>query len=133
MDISLFYELETSDTSDEGIKRVYRECIEQVKLADELGYRAVWFTEHHFLPSFSYSSAPEVFLGALARETKDQLSLERVGVLELVHKKMIKTALEIRAGLRALPNQPGRVKKNPREIENPLLARAGSERIGVYR
>ena len=71
MDLSLIYELETADTSDEGVRRVYRECIEQVKLADELGYRTVWFTEHHFLPSFSYSPAPEVFLAALARETKN--------------------------------------------------------------
>ena len=71
MDLSLIYELETGDTSPAGIKRVYKECIEQVKLADELGYRAVWFTEHHFLPSFSYSSAPEVFLAALARETRN--------------------------------------------------------------
>jgi len=53
LDISLIYEIETADTSDAGVKRAYRECIEQVKLADELGYRTVWFTEHHFLPGFS--------------------------------------------------------------------------------
>lgn len=69
MDISLIYELETNDTSDEGVKRVYAECLEQVQLADQLGYRAVWFTEHHFLPGFSYSSAPEVFLSYLAANT----------------------------------------------------------------
>ncbi len=71
MDLSLIYELETADTSAEGQQRVYKECIEQIKLADELGYRGVWFTEHHFLPAFSYSPAPEVFLAALARETKN--------------------------------------------------------------
>ncbi|MCH8190531.1 MAG: LLM class flavin-dependent oxidoreductase [Chloroflexi bacterium] len=71
MDLSMIYELETSDGSDEGVRRVYRECIEQVKLADELGYRTVWFTEHHFLPKFSFSPAPEIFLAALARETKN--------------------------------------------------------------
>lgn len=70
MDISLIYELETNDTSEDGVRRVYQECLEQVKLADELGYRTVWFTEHHFLPGFSYSSAPEVFLSYLAANTK---------------------------------------------------------------
>jgi alkanesulfonate monooxygenase SsuD/methylene tetrahydromethanopterin reductase-like flavin-dependent oxidoreductase (luciferase family) len=69
MDISLIYELETDDTSEAGVRRVYDECLEQVKLADELGYRAVWFTEHHFLPGFSYSSAPEVWLSYLAANT----------------------------------------------------------------
>ncbi len=34
MDIGLIYELETADDSDEGVKRCFRECIEQVKLAD---------------------------------------------------------------------------------------------------
>lgn len=71
MDISLIYELETDDLSEEGVRRCYQECLEQVKLADELGYRTVWFTEHHFLPGFSYSSAPEVFLAYLAAHTKN--------------------------------------------------------------
>jgi alkanesulfonate monooxygenase SsuD/methylene tetrahydromethanopterin reductase-like flavin-dependent oxidoreductase (luciferase family) len=70
MDISLIYELETADPSDSGVKRVYDQCIEQVQLADQLGYRAVWFTEHHFLPRFSYSPAPEIFLANLAAKTR---------------------------------------------------------------
>lgn len=70
MDISLIYELETADKSEEGVRRTYEQCLEQVLLADELGYRAVWFTEHHFLEGFSYSPAPEVFLGYLAAKTK---------------------------------------------------------------
>jgi alkanesulfonate monooxygenase SsuD/methylene tetrahydromethanopterin reductase-like flavin-dependent oxidoreductase (luciferase family) len=70
MDLSLIYELETNDTSEAGVKRVFQECLEQVKLADSLGYRTVWFTEHHFLERFSYSSAPEVWLAYLAANTK---------------------------------------------------------------
>jgi alkanesulfonate monooxygenase SsuD/methylene tetrahydromethanopterin reductase-like flavin-dependent oxidoreductase (luciferase family) len=69
MDISLIYELETSDPSEAGVKRAYDQCIEQVRLADELGYRTVWFTEHHFLSRFSYSPAPEIFLANLAAQT----------------------------------------------------------------
>lgn len=71
MDLSLIYELETADTSEAGVKRVFQECLEQVQLADSLGYNSVWFTEHHFLERFSYSSAPEVFLPFLAANTKN--------------------------------------------------------------
>lgn len=69
MELSVFYELETSDPSPESVRRIYKECIEQVQLADSLGYRAVWFTEHHFLERFSYSSAPEEVLAFLAAKT----------------------------------------------------------------
>jgi alkanesulfonate monooxygenase SsuD/methylene tetrahydromethanopterin reductase-like flavin-dependent oxidoreductase (luciferase family) len=69
VDVSLVYEIETNDNSPEGIRRRYSETIEEVKLADKLGFRAVWFTEHHFLDRFSYSTAPEVLLGYLASQT----------------------------------------------------------------
>jgi alkanesulfonate monooxygenase SsuD/methylene tetrahydromethanopterin reductase-like flavin-dependent oxidoreductase (luciferase family) len=70
MDLSLVYELQTNDNSREGVRRCYTETVEQVKLADELGFRTVWVTEHHFLDRFSFSSAPEIFLGHLAAHTK---------------------------------------------------------------
>jgi alkanesulfonate monooxygenase SsuD/methylene tetrahydromethanopterin reductase-like flavin-dependent oxidoreductase (luciferase family) len=71
MDLSLFFEIETSDLSEAGVKRTFEQCIEQTMLADQLGYRAVWFTEHHFLPGFSYSSSPELVLAHLAARTKN--------------------------------------------------------------
>jgi alkanesulfonate monooxygenase SsuD/methylene tetrahydromethanopterin reductase-like flavin-dependent oxidoreductase (luciferase family) len=71
MDLSLMYELETNDNSEEGIRRCYAECLEEVKLADTLGFKTVWFTEHHFLDRFSYSSAPDVWLSYLAANTKN--------------------------------------------------------------
>jgi alkanesulfonate monooxygenase SsuD/methylene tetrahydromethanopterin reductase-like flavin-dependent oxidoreductase (luciferase family) len=71
MDISLIYELETNDTSEAGVRRVFEETVEQVQLADRLGYRAVWFTEHHFLERFSYSSSPQTFLPYLAAKTQN--------------------------------------------------------------
>ena len=30
--------------------QLYREMLEQVEVAEELGYDSVWLTEHHFLP-----------------------------------------------------------------------------------
>ena len=71
MDLSIIYELETNDNTPAGIRRVYDETTEQIKLADTLGFRTVWFTEHHFLDRFSYSSAPESYLAYLAGQTKN--------------------------------------------------------------
>ena len=71
MDLSIIYELETNDNSEEGIRGRYAECLEEVKLADTLGFKTVWFTEHHFLDRFSYSSAPDVWLSYLAANTKN--------------------------------------------------------------
>jgi alkanesulfonate monooxygenase SsuD/methylene tetrahydromethanopterin reductase-like flavin-dependent oxidoreductase (luciferase family) len=51
--------------------RVLRQAIEQVVLADELGFDQVWEVEHHFLEEYSHSSAPEVFLSYCAAVTKN--------------------------------------------------------------
>jgi Luciferase-like monooxygenase len=71
MDLSLFFEIETADSSEAGVKRYYDECIEQVMLADELGYLTAWFVEHHFTPFLSYCTAPEMVLAHLAGRTRN--------------------------------------------------------------
>jgi len=47
------------------------EALDQVQLADELGYDFAWEVEHHFLEEYSHSSAPEVFLAAASQRTKN--------------------------------------------------------------
>lgn len=42
--------------------------LELARLADRLGYTRYWFAEHHNLPGVA-SAAPEVLIGAVARET----------------------------------------------------------------
>ena len=49
---------------------VYKDNIEQIKLADELGFEAVWCVEHHFRENRSHMPANEVVLGALSQVTK---------------------------------------------------------------
>ena len=72
MKLSLFYELTTEDPDVPGAERQrFEEAIEQCKLADEVGFTGVWAVEHHFLPGYSSMSCPELFLAAVARETKD--------------------------------------------------------------
>jgi alkanesulfonate monooxygenase SsuD/methylene tetrahydromethanopterin reductase-like flavin-dependent oxidoreductase (luciferase family) len=71
MELSLFFEIETADMSEAGVRRCFDECIEQVVAADRLGYRAAWFVEHHFLPFISYSTSPELMLAHLAARTSN--------------------------------------------------------------
>ena len=51
-------------------QRAYREAIEQIKLADKLGFHTVWAVEHHFREGRSHCPAPEVLLGALTQATE---------------------------------------------------------------
>ncbi len=47
-----------------------KRSLEQIELADRLGYDYAWEVEHHFLDEYSHSSAPEVFLGAASQRTR---------------------------------------------------------------
>src|ERR1700749_3414862 len=49
----------------------YFDAIEQVKLADRLGYGTAWFVEHHFREGRSHCPAPEVVIGALSQATEN--------------------------------------------------------------
>ena len=68
MRFSLAYEMQRPTLDDHA---VIEETIEQCILADEMGFDAVWFVEHHFLTTFSGSPCPEVIFGALSRLTKN--------------------------------------------------------------
>jgi alkanesulfonate monooxygenase SsuD/methylene tetrahydromethanopterin reductase-like flavin-dependent oxidoreductase (luciferase family) len=46
-----------------------KNALDQVELADALGFDFVWAVEHHFLEEYSHSSAPEVFLAAASQRT----------------------------------------------------------------
>ncbi len=71
MKFAIFFELSVprpwSDTSE---WQVYQNALQQIRLADELGFDQVWAVEHHFLEEYSHCSAPELFLTACAMQTK---------------------------------------------------------------
>ncbi|MCW3002829.1 MAG: limB 2, partial [Conexibacter sp.] len=72
MRFSIFYEHQLPQPWDaDSEHRLLKDAIEQVQLADRLGYHAVWAAEHHFLEEYSHSSASDVFLAACAQITKD--------------------------------------------------------------
>ena len=68
MKFGLAYEMQRPQLDDHA---VIEETIEQICLADEMGFDYVWFVEHHFLTTFSMSPCPEVIFGALSRLTKN--------------------------------------------------------------
>ncbi len=71
MRFGIFYELSVPRPFAVGVeRRVYENALEQVRLADELGFDTVWAVEHHFLEEYSHCSAPELFLTACAMQTK---------------------------------------------------------------
>jgi len=49
--------------------RLLQNSLDEIELADRLGYDYAWEVEHHFLEEYSHSSAPEVFLGAASQRT----------------------------------------------------------------
>jgi alkanesulfonate monooxygenase SsuD/methylene tetrahydromethanopterin reductase-like flavin-dependent oxidoreductase (luciferase family)/putative sterol carrier protein len=72
MRFSLLYEHQLPRPwEDGGEHRRLKEALEQIELADRLGYDTVWAAEHHFLEEFAHSSAPGVFLAAASQRTKD--------------------------------------------------------------
>ena len=51
-------------------RTAYRDNIEQIVLADKLGFEAVWLVEHHFRENRSHMPSNEVVLGALSQITE---------------------------------------------------------------
>jgi alkanesulfonate monooxygenase SsuD/methylene tetrahydromethanopterin reductase-like flavin-dependent oxidoreductase (luciferase family) len=57
--------------SDDAEQNLFRDVLEQVELADRLGFHCVWQVEHHFLEEYAHSSAPEVLLAAYSQRTRN--------------------------------------------------------------
>ncbi len=70
MKFGIFYEHQLPRPwGEDDEHRLLKDALEQVALADRLGFDHVWEVEHHFLEEYSHSSAPEVFLGACSQRT----------------------------------------------------------------
>ncbi len=68
MEFGLFMELSVPRPwTPDSERQVYENALEQVRLADELGFDYVWAVEHHFLEEYSHCSAPDLFLAAARR------------------------------------------------------------------
>src|SRR3954464_2314251 len=70
MRFGIFYEHQMPRPWEEGAhERLLLDALEQVELADRVGFDYVWEVEHHFLEEYSHSSAPEVFLATASQRT----------------------------------------------------------------
>jgi alkanesulfonate monooxygenase SsuD/methylene tetrahydromethanopterin reductase-like flavin-dependent oxidoreductase (luciferase family) len=70
MKFGIFYEHQLPRPWEPGGEyRLLQESLDQIELADRLGYDYAWEVEHHFLEEYSHSSAPEVFLAAASQRT----------------------------------------------------------------
>ena len=82
MKFGIFYEHQLPRPWSDGDEhRLLKDALDQVQLADRLGYDYLWEVEHHFLEEYSHSSAPEVFLAAASQRTK-QIRLAH-GIIQL--------------------------------------------------
>jgi alkanesulfonate monooxygenase SsuD/methylene tetrahydromethanopterin reductase-like flavin-dependent oxidoreductase (luciferase family) len=71
MRFGVFYEHQLPRPWTEGLElQLFQDALDQVELADRLGFDHVWEVEHHFLEEYSHSSAPEIFLAACSQRTK---------------------------------------------------------------
>src|SRR4051812_31121811 len=71
MRFSIFYEHQLPRPWHAGSEhRLLAEALEQIELADRLGFDGVWAVEHHFLEEYAHSSAPGAFLAAASQRTQ---------------------------------------------------------------
>ena len=112
MRFGIFYEFQLPRPWADGAEhRLLKEALEQVELADALGFDYVWEVEHHFLEEYSHSSAPEVFLAAASQRTRR---------IRLGH-----GIVQLPGGVQS-PRPGGRAHRHPR----PRLRRPGRLRHG---
>ena len=72
MKFGIFYEHQLPREWDEFSEHnLIKNSLDQIELADQLGFDYAWEVEHHFLEEYSHSSAPEVFLAAASQRTKN--------------------------------------------------------------
>ncbi|HET8882366.1 MAG TPA: LLM class flavin-dependent oxidoreductase [Solimonas sp.] len=70
MKFSLIYEAQTTDATRAGDRKVFDDTVEQVLLAERMGFDVVWCVEHTALTNYSHMSAPETMLAFLAGKTE---------------------------------------------------------------
>src|SRR5512139_906089 len=154
MKFGIFYEHQLPRPWDQGQElRLYQEALDQVELADRLGYDYAWEVEHHFLEEYSHSPAPEVFLGAASQRTRNirlghgifQLTTnhpakvaEKVAVLDLLSNGRVEFGMGESASITEL--EPfGRDMETKREVFEeavqaifPMFTKVGTEHHGKY-
>src|SRR5260370_14803115 len=69
MKFGYFAEFEQTRATALNVQQMYNDYLEQVCFAERHGFESVWVLEHHFTETYSYCSAPEILLTAIAART----------------------------------------------------------------
>jgi alkanesulfonate monooxygenase SsuD/methylene tetrahydromethanopterin reductase-like flavin-dependent oxidoreductase (luciferase family) len=64
----LWYDFRNPPAWPRPLESFYRESLDQIAWAEELGFDSIWVTEHHFVED-GYTPSPLVMLGAVAART----------------------------------------------------------------
>ena len=71
LEFGLMNEIQVPRPWKEGTEhQAFKQIVDQAVLADQTGWDSFWTVEHHFLPEFSHSSAPECLLPYVAAKTE---------------------------------------------------------------
>lgn len=90
MHFDLFHELAMPPSLARSEVQAVDDWLEELALADALGFRCAWLVEHHFTRHYSHSSAPDLLLAAAAMRTR-RLRLG-LGVIPLPHHHPVRVA-----------------------------------------
>ncbi len=70
MQLDLFYEISQPPQIQRTEAQAFEQCMQEIVLADQLGFGTAWLVEHHFMRSYSHSSKPDLVLAALSQRTE---------------------------------------------------------------
>ena len=94
MKFDMFYEVQCPKPWRAGYERLlYEETVEQARVADRAGFETWWQVEHNATPEFSYSSAPDLWLAAVALNTERM----RIGHSGIIGRHRVNHPLRIAA------------------------------------
>jgi hypothetical protein len=70
MRFDLFHELSMPPQLARTESQAVADWLDEVALADQLGFGCGWLVEHHFMRGYSHSSKPEILLAVAAARTQ---------------------------------------------------------------
>ncbi|BBP00842.1 LLM class flavin-dependent oxidoreductase [Sulfuriferula nivalis] len=71
MQLDLFYEISQPPQIQRTEAQAFEQSMQEITLADSLGFGTAWLVEHHFMRSYSHSSKPDLVLAALSQRTQN--------------------------------------------------------------
>ncbi|MGC8476107.1 MAG: LLM class flavin-dependent oxidoreductase [Acetobacteraceae bacterium] len=70
MQLDLFFELAVPPERGPDPATVFADTLDEIELADRLGFGAAWVVEHHLTGDYSHATAPDLLLAAAAQRTR---------------------------------------------------------------